>query len=34
MFLLGDVVWQQPETVEMTLAEVCKALGKDIKIIK
>ena len=34
MFLLGDVVWKQPETVEMTLAEVCKALGKDIKIIK
>ena len=34
MFLCGYVVWQQPETVEMTLAEVCKALGKDIKIIK
>ena len=34
MFRYGALVWQQQETVEMTLSEVCKALGKNIKIIK
>mgnify|MGYP006995658035 CR=1 FL=1 len=34
MFNKGDLVWQQSETAEMTLTEVCKALGKNIKIIK
>lgn len=28
------VVWERQETVEMTLAEVCKALGKNVKIVK
>ena len=28
------VVWEREEAVEMTLEEVCKALGKEIKIIK
>ena len=26
--------WVKSQSVEMTLSEVCKALGKDIKIIK
>lgn len=30
----APVVWEREETVEMTLAEVCKALGKNVKIIK
>ena len=28
------IVWEREETVEMTLAEVCKALGKNVKIVK
>jgi hypothetical protein len=28
------IVWERLETVEMTLAEVCKALGKNVKIVK
>lgn len=28
------IVWEREEPVEMTLEEVCKALGKDIKIVK
>ena len=29
------LIWERnPEPVEMTLAEVCKALGKEIKIVK
>ena len=31
------LIWERkekPESVEMTLAEVCKALGKEIKIVK
>lgn len=27
-------LWVRPETVEMTLEEICEALGKDVKIIK
>ena len=30
----GTLVYEREEVVEMTLAEVCKALGKNIKIIK
>lgn len=30
----APVVWEREETVEMTLAEVCKALGKNVKIVK
>ena len=30
----GDLIYERPEVVEMTLAEVCKLLGKEIKIIK
>ena len=29
-----EVVWKRPEVVEMTLEEVCKALGKNVKIVK
>lgn len=29
-----SIVWERQETVEMTLAEVCKALGKNVKIVK
>lgn len=31
---LGTLVYEREEPVEMTLAEVCKLLGKNIKIIK
>lgn len=31
---LGRVVYERDETVEMTLEEVCKALGKNVKIVK
>lgn len=31
---LGRLVYERDETVEMTLEEVCKALGKNIKIVK
>lgn len=30
----GDVIYRYSEPEEMTLAEVCKLLGKEIKIIK
>lgn len=30
----GVLVYERPEVEEMTLAEVCKALGKEIKIVK
>ena len=30
----AEVVWKRPETVEMTLEEICAALGKNIKIVK
>ena len=30
----GTLVYKREEPVEMTLAEVCKALGKEIKIVK
>lgn len=30
----APVIWEREETVEMTLAEVCKALGKNVKIVK
>ena len=30
----APVIWERQETVEMTLAEVCKALGKNVKIVK
>lgn len=30
----GDLVYERKEVEEMTLAEVCKLLGKEIKIIK
>ena len=30
----GELIYTRPEPVEMTLAEVCKALGKEIKIVK
>lgn len=30
----APIVWERQETVEMTLAEVCKALGKNVKIVK
>lgn len=30
----GDLVYKRPEVEEMTLAEVCKLLGREIKIIK
>jgi len=28
------VLWEREEGVEMTMEEVCKALGKPIKIVK
>ena len=31
---LGDLVYERTEPVEMTLEEVCKLLGKEIKIVK
>lgn len=31
---LGRLVYERDETVEMTLEEVCKALGKNVKIVK
>ncbi len=31
---LGSLVYERDETVEMTLEEVCKALGKNVKIVK
>ena len=35
MFSRGLTLWKYKEpTVEMTLEEVCKELGKDIKIVK
>lgn len=30
----AEVIWEREETVEMTLEEVCKALGKNVKIVK
>lgn len=30
----GDLIYERPKVVEMTLAEVCKLLGKEIKIVK
>lgn len=30
----GELVYERSEPVEMTLEEVCEALGKDIKIVK
>ena len=33
-FGYGDLVYEREEVEEMTLAEVCKLLGKNIKIIK
>lgn len=30
----GEVVYKREETVEMTLSKVCKALGKNVKIVK
>ena len=30
----GTLVYERPEVEEMTLAEVCKALGREIKIVK
>lgn len=30
----APVIWEREETVEMTLAEVCKALSKNVKIVK
>lgn len=30
----APIIWEREETVEMTLAEVCKALGKNVKIVK
>ena len=29
-----DIIWQRDEPIEMTLDEVCEALGKNIKIVK
>lgn len=31
---LGELVYERKEVEEMTLEEVCKALGKEIKIVK
>ena len=31
---LGELVYERKEPEEMTLEEVCKALGKEIKIVK
>ena len=28
------IIWERKEVEEMTLEEICKALGKEIKIIK
>lgn len=33
-FELGELVYERKEVEEMTLAEVCKLLGKEIKIIQ
>lgn len=30
----AKVIWKRPEAVEMTLEEVCGALGKNVKIVK
>ena len=30
----GELLWKREEIVEMTLEEVCKELGKNIKIVK
>jgi len=29
-----DIIWEREESTEMTMEEVCKALGKQIKIVK
>ena len=29
----AEVIWKRPEVVEMTLEEVCEALGKNVKIV-
>jgi hypothetical protein len=36
IFERGQTIWEytKPEPIDMTLAEVCKALGKDIKIVQ
>ena len=31
---LGKLVYERDETVEMTIEEVCKTLGKNVKIVK
>jgi hypothetical protein len=34
-YIKGDLLWKcEDEPVEMTMEEICKALGKNIKIIK
>ena len=33
-FKTPDWIWEREETEEMTLEEVCKELGRDIKIVK
>lgn len=33
-FTRGELVYERKEVEEMTLEEVCKALGKEIKIVK
>ena len=30
----AEVIWKRPEVVEMTLEEICEALGKNVKIVK
>lgn len=30
----AEVIWRRPEDVEMTLEEICEALGKNVKIVK
>ena len=30
----APIIWERKEVAEMTLEEVCKALGKEIKIVK
>lgn len=33
-FDLWELLWEEKDEVEMTMEEVCKALGKNIKIVK
>lgn len=30
----AEVIWERPEVVEMTLEEICEALGKNVKIVR